>query len=107
MAMNVGGLHRQQPRLAGPRQSANLLRSGRNLKCDLFLLVVQERDRTFDLPDCRSFLIRSEEHTSELQSHSFISYAVFCLKKKNKNHHTPHARPFHSPPPTSHLTTHD
>ena len=28
-----------------------------------------------------SFL-RSEEHTSELQSHSFISYAVFCLKKK-------------------------
>ena len=28
--------------------------------------------------------LRSEEHTSELQSHSFISYAVFCLKKKNK-----------------------
>src|ERR1051326_9497673 len=26
---------------------------------------------------------RSEEHTSELQSHSFISYAVFCLKKIN------------------------
>src|SRR5213080_4484781 len=25
---------------------------------------------------------RSEEHTSELQSHSGISYAVFCLKKK-------------------------
>src|ERR1051326_9633251 len=24
-------------------------------------------------------LHRSEEHTSELQSHSFISYAVFCL----------------------------
>ena len=29
-----------------------------------------------------AFLNRSEEHTSELQSHSFISYAVFCLKKK-------------------------
>ena len=27
---------------------------------------------------------RSEEHTSELQSHSFISYAFFCLKKKTK-----------------------
>ncbi len=27
---------------------------------------------------------RSEEHTSELQSHSFISYAVFCLKKKKR-----------------------
>src|SRR5881275_3347866 len=25
---------------------------------------------------------RSEEHTSELQSHGTISYAVFCLKKK-------------------------
>ena len=27
---------------------------------------------------------RSEEHTSELQSHCYISYAVFCLKKKKK-----------------------
>src|SRR5881409_4075688 len=26
--------------------------------------------------------LRSEEHTSELQSQSHISYAVFCLKKK-------------------------
>src|SRR3546814_7624489 len=30
---------------------------------------------------------RSEEHTSELQSLMRISYAVFCLKKKNKHHH--------------------
>src|SRR3546814_10573650 len=33
---------------------------------------------------------RSEEHTSELQSLMRISYAVFCLKKKNattKTHH--------------------
>src|SRR3546814_10278068 len=30
-------------------------------------------------------LIRSEEHTSELQSLMRISYAVFCLKKTNKN----------------------
>src|SRR3546814_10837106 len=29
-------------------------------------------------------LQRSEEHTSELQSIMRISYAVFCLKKKNK-----------------------
>ena len=28
---------------------------------------------------------RSEEHTSELQSQSTISYAVFCLKKKKKD----------------------
>src|SRR3546814_7224404 len=35
--------------------------------------------------------IRSEEHTSELQSLMRISYAVFCLKKKNKHTqtHTP------------------
>src|SRR3546814_4611966 len=30
---------------------------------------------------------RSEEHTSELQSLMRISYAVFCLKKKNRIHH--------------------
>ena len=30
--------------------------------------------------------MRSEEHTSELQSHSFISYAVFCLKQKTQYH---------------------
>src|SRR3546814_5283725 len=32
----------------------------------------------------REDLARSEEHTSELQSLMRISYAVFCLKKKNK-----------------------
>src|SRR3546814_1856098 len=37
--------------------------------------VEQTRDRSLD---------RSEEHTSELQSLMRISYAVFCLKKKNK-----------------------
>src|SRR3546814_3022586 len=31
----------------------------------------------------RNRLLRSEEHTSELQSLMRISYAVFCLKKKN------------------------
>src|SRR3546814_7323860 len=32
--------------------------------------------------------LRSEEHTSELQSLMRISYAVFCLKKKNIVHDT-------------------
>src|SRR5881275_1414359 len=31
---------------------------------------------------------RSEEHTSELQSHGTISYAVFCLKKKRAHGRT-------------------
>src|SRR3546814_6778637 len=34
-------------------------------------------------------LARSEEHTSELQSLMRISYAVFCLKKKNKKKRQP------------------
>src|SRR3546814_2026392 len=34
--------------------------------------------------DMQVQFIRSEEHTSELQSLMRISYAVFCLKKKNK-----------------------
>src|SRR3546814_9847901 len=32
--------------------------------------------------------LRSEEHTSELQSLMRISYAVFCLKKKTKHTHS-------------------
>src|SRR3546814_2281366 len=32
--------------------------------------------------------VRSEEHTSELQSLMRISYAVFCLKKKKQNKNT-------------------
>src|SRR3546814_3609986 len=33
-------------------------------------------------------IVRSEEHTSELQSLMRISYAVFCLKKKTKQQRT-------------------
>src|SRR3546814_7576509 len=35
-------------------------------------------------------MMRSEEHTSELQSLMRLSYAVFCLKNKNKQQHTSH-----------------
>src|SRR3546814_2562809 len=34
------------------------------------------------ISNCRARIVRSEEHTSELQSLMRISYAVFCLKKK-------------------------
>src|SRR3546814_2335703 len=43
-------------------------------------------------PGATSRQIRSEEHTSELQSLMRISYAVFCLKKK-KNTQKQHKRP--------------
>src|SRR3546814_5549441 len=37
-------------------------------------------------------VIRSEEHTSELQSLMRISYAVFCLKKKKEDQHEHNVR---------------
>src|SRR3546814_12688952 len=55
------------------------------------LLVVDERQqregprRVEDF--VRDMAMRSEEHTSELQSLMRISYAVFCLKKKKKTKH--------------------
>src|ERR1051325_12175292 len=49
-------------------------------------------------PDC---VVRSEEHTSELQSPYVISYAVFCLKKKNNTYttisHKHHSGPLRNP----------
>src|SRR3546814_1973265 len=44
---------------------------------------LQELARQYLVPD-KAMRIRSEEHTSELQSLMRISYAVFCLKKKKK-----------------------
>src|SRR3546814_7865811 len=50
---------------------------------------------------------RSEEHTSELQSLMRISYAVFCLKKKNiqtyRTHNAKHTNTQYHPP--SHIYT--
>src|SRR3546814_5694395 len=45
--------------------------------------VDRRRDNLFAYGE---LLIRSEEHTSELQSLMRISYAVFCLKKQNRQH---------------------
>src|SRR3546814_10741246 len=52
----------------------------------------------------RSF-IRSEEHTSELQSLMRIAYAVFCLKKTTpKSTDSPARRRTTQTPPTVHVT---
>src|SRR3546814_4376999 len=57
-----------------------------------FQRALQADDRAFFLgediadPYGGAFKIRSEEHTSELQSLMRISYAVFCLQKKTKKH---------------------
>src|SRR3546814_4520067 len=44
--------------------------------------IVRQIERPSPMP---SAFVRSEEHTSELQSLMRISYAVFCLNKKTKN----------------------
>src|SRR3546814_10451068 len=59
-----------------------LLQSPRLLFLDFWRRVVAGvRPVVLTLPD--AVRARSEEHTSELQSLMRISYAVFCLKKKN------------------------
>src|SRR3546814_4207069 len=55
-------------------------------QCKVSRLVVQKPPPIID--QCLIALTRSEEHTSELQSLMRISYAVFCLKKKNKYTYT-------------------
>src|SRR3546814_1672120 len=64
-------------------------RDGHGGNCQAAPVVRPRWRRIFVLPvrQCRRWQhaaleIRSEEHTSELQSLMRISYAVFCLKKK-------------------------
>src|SRR3546814_8819906 len=51
---------------------------------DRSFLALKERIGGYSDDQIRQFLHRSEEHTSELQSLMRISYAVFCLKKKQQ-----------------------
>src|SRR3546814_8175826 len=90
------------------------LRHGQLTKLETQFLIVlrqiyDDRARTADVEldgtarvSIEDFKTRSEEHTSELQSLMRISYAVFCLKKKNKAHNaTSHTHiPTHRHPPT-------
>src|SRR3546814_8649335 len=62
------------------RRNALSLAHHRNQHADRDLQLVIEHLDEFDGIGRRG---RSEEHTSELQSLMRISYAVFCLKKKN------------------------
>src|SRR3546814_6868425 len=61
----------------------NLCGSQENLKRKEVSRMLAEWDRLFPGRTLNIFsALRSEEHTSELQSLMRISYAVFCLKKK-------------------------
>src|SRR3546814_1714907 len=70
-----------------------------------------EQEINPQVPDQRSYPTsqiladRSEEHTSELQSLMRISYAVFCLKKKNNIiNNRPHTTPKDKQPHTRSTT---
>src|SRR3546814_6926174 len=64
-------------RLETPNASSTATDAASSMAASAGDIVVTARRRAEDLS-------RSEEHTSELQSLMRISYAVFCLKKKNK-----------------------
>src|SRR3546814_4873753 len=86
------GKRRSGGRKRGARSRTGRRRRGRRMTTAFKILTAQqwadfERERVFrgapvDVADGYIHL-RSEEHTSELQSLMRISYAVFCLQKKN------------------------
>src|SRR3546814_9229434 len=98
LALVTGGLHR-----VGAAIAARLAREGyalalhRHNPAEVDAVLVEalaetgadSRHFAADLSDPAAVeaLVRSEEHTSELQSLMRISYAVFCLKKKKTKRH--------------------
>src|SRR3546814_7199391 len=81
MIFALGGFHAQRRTKIGRADLGNhfLLGPDRNL----IVIFVQ---RLAIEPRPVAGAVRSEEHTSELQSLMRISYAVFCLKQKNLTH---------------------
>src|SRR3546814_3587389 len=74
--------------LVGTRESATLNAVLVLVKIAALIVFVAVALPAFDAANLEpfspyGFAKRSEEHTSELQSLMRISYAVFCLKKKN------------------------
>src|SRR3546814_10860710 len=86
----------QEGRLADPRIAAD-----------------QRRRPSDEAAAQRAVELRSEEHTSELQSLMRIPYAVFCLKKKNSikldTHHNRQPLQTHhnTPPYSKRITVYD
>src|SRR3546814_10082175 len=82
------GAHILSGAVIDPKALDELLPEWRDQGCPLAEVPVNDnqhwiltKNKKFGLPD----FIRSEEHTSELQSLMRISYDVFCLKKKTLN----------------------
>ena len=64
----------------GVEKYSYILAVGRFVKEKGFDLLLEAYKKLYN-KNIKPFFFRSEEHTSELQSQSTISYAVFCLKK--------------------------
>src|SRR3546814_1997266 len=79
----VGGQRRDRGALAGvvAFEIGGQARRPAQFRIKVAARLALAQDQQLDL------LLRSEEHTSELQSLMRISYAVFCLKKKKTTHH--------------------
>src|SRR3546814_7908861 len=69
-----GGASWWLPRLVGMRRAQEMLFANRRIRAEEAAAI-----------GLVTRMVRSEEHTSELQSLMRISYAVFCLKKKQDN----------------------
>ena len=75
-SLHIRGSVQTPPTVRGKRPlSLEILRERRLLYTEEITVALSD-----NVSSCRS-----EEHTSELQSRETISYAVFCLKKKNSN----------------------
>src|SRR3546814_14143506 len=65
------------------RAAASHLAASPGMVVDLAEILGEDHGSVVPSAISRAVNFRSEEHTSELQSLMRISYAVFCLKKKN------------------------
>src|SRR3546814_4205510 len=80
VALPLAGAYQAQHAVDGGCVEAG----GNDLVAGLVLVDVAQQDPVEHVVGRQRVLVRSEEHTSELQSLMRISYAVFCLKKKTK-----------------------
>src|SRR3546814_8826906 len=81
-ALQDAGWNRLEPNADG---NALVDAQGREIPIDPALLSTSNGfDAAIYQNDQGQYVVRSEEHTSELQSLMRNSYAVFCLKKKKK-----------------------
>src|SRR3546814_2866110 len=85
LALAVAVVQGSLPAIGAARQSDSLMAVAGPAAVAQFLLVGTAFLSLMYAYVVSDFTVRSEEHTSELQSLMRISYAVFCLKTKNRH----------------------